>query len=144
MATNVGDPTDVVDTRDTTQVINQWHRDWHRTIYGFCQNWWLVGGGGGMGGRATECHLEIRNDIHNYAFAMLWFHQELYFECSVVYLNVDVGWLYRLPACIAWATVTPRIDWYLPVHWISACILIFESIKSLQPLLFLNYFSSGK
>ena len=41
-------------------------------------------------------------------------------------------------------TLTPRTDWYVPGDWISARILIFESIKSLQPLffnLFIKYYN---
>ena len=33
-------------------------------------------------------------------------------------------------------SLNPRTDWYVPVEWISARILIFESIKSLQPFFF--------
>ena len=32
--------------------------------------------------------------------------------------------------------LNPRTDWYVPVEWISAHILIFESIKLLQPFYF--------
>ena len=33
-------------------------------------------------------------------------------------------------------STNPQVDWYVPVEWISTRILIFESIKSLQPFFF--------
>ena len=38
--------------------------------------------------------------------------------------------------CIIQVSLNPQTDWYVPVEWISAHILSFESIKSLQPFFF--------